>query len=68
MNPLPSMIALDFCEWLKRRSAQQHGDNHTDMLDWLFNEEYWSVLRKLAEEYLKYGLKAARRAPQFSKR
>lgn len=55
MNPLPSMIALDFCEWLKSRSVQQHGDNHTDMLDYLFNEEYRGVLRRLAEEYLDDG-------------
>ena len=55
MNPLPSMIALDFCEWLKMRSAQQHGDNHADILDWLFNEEYLGVLRELAEEYLDDG-------------
>lgn len=55
MNPLPSMIVLDFCEWLKRRSVQQHDDNHTDMLDYLFNEEYQGVLRELAEEYLNDG-------------
>ena len=55
MNPLPSMIALDFCEWLKRRLTQQHGDNHTDMLDYFFNEEYRGVLRRLAKEYLDDG-------------
>lgn len=52
MNALPSMIVLDFCEWLKNRSMQQHGENYTDMFDLILNDEYRGDLRRLAKEYL----------------
>jgi hypothetical protein len=45
MNALPSMMVLDFCEWLKRCAAQQHGENYNDMFDLIFNAEYRGILR-----------------------
>jgi|GEM_PF-1126249 len=53
MNALPSMIVLDFCEWLKNRAKQPHGENYTDMFDLIFNGEYSGNLRRLAKEYLR---------------
>ena len=55
MNPLPSMIVLDFCEWLKGHSVQQTGDNNTDMFDWIFDDKYRGELKRLAKEYLNDG-------------
>lgn len=55
MNALPSMIVLDFCEWLKNRATQQHGENYTDMFDLILNDEYRGNLIWLAEEYLQGG-------------
>jgi hypothetical protein len=49
------MIVLDFCEWLKSRATQQHGENYADMFDLIYNGEYSGVLRRFAEEYLQGG-------------
>lgn len=55
MNALPSMIVLDFCEWLKNRATQQHSENYTDIFDLILNDEYRGNLRRLAKEYLQNG-------------
>jgi len=54
MNALPSMIILDFCEWLKNH-ATQHDKNYADIFDLIFNDEYSGHLRRLAKEYLQGG-------------
>jgi len=55
MNALPSMMVLDFCEWLKNHASQQQGENYTDMFDLLLNDEYKVELIELAKEYLQGG-------------
>ena len=52
MNALPSLIVLDFCEWLKNQSSLQYNDNYIDMFDLILNEEYYNYLRQLASKYI----------------
>jgi len=55
MNALPSMIVLDFFEWLKNQAKRNHNENYSDMFDLILNEEYHVNLRRYAKEYLRGG-------------
>lgn len=50
MNPLPDMVVIDFCEWLKKRIESQQCT--LDFFDLMLDQEYRADLRKYAEDYL----------------
>ena len=55
MNPLSSMIVLDFCEWLKNRIEATDDQSDVDIIELVLNDEYRSYLKKYSREYLAEG-------------
>lgn len=52
MNPLPTTMVIDFCEWLKNRIEKESNRNEADILDLVLNQEHSSRLEEYAYEYL----------------
>jgi len=55
MNALPSLMVLDFCDWLKNQMKKRYHYKYTDVFDLILNEDYRGQLFQFANKYLQKG-------------
>jgi hypothetical protein len=55
MNALPSMVVIDFCEWLQKRVGAGDNQQEADIFELVLNQDYSGRLKRYAQEYLYEG-------------